>query len=736
MYSYLYMAQPSTIKSGNKINDTAPIIPQQYSTFPLSYRFFQTQQYAHITPHLNFKSQEGFSDTFRAMAETSTLSLNAPLKSDVYQKRSNYFVPLQAILPRNWEYITVQPTNGDDVADQVNGVVSGQQMRSFLNKFCSRVSNLIGDVESGNDLSGYIGNLIRNILILEMFCSQGSLCKQLRYDFSHFFQAREYVTGHGQLKRVKPRSFDYFADKVLSAIAPKSADLTGIHLFEVVWWNESQEETDHYIVAPDGYLSTLPDRENTEHIQYISFDHFLDMARQNLNFNIYILDVSTSWNVRSVEVVPSDPEEESMYFLMPTETVIDSLFGDFYNPSLDAYNLQISISPATDFQDTYNFNYLSAYQIICAHFFSWDFVDYIYSANMYRELMQYYCDKIVTSVSQRVFNWNGLQFHYDSLSGYYINKAFVNCLAYGFSDPYTDSEGETYSVFNWGYCYLTSLFSFRHNLRYMDYFVGGRTRPLSVGNVGVAVSNNQVNAVDIVVQKNYAKWLNWSMRIGRKFSDYIKGKSKVEPRPDLHDPQWLSGTGDLIFAKNVQNTGAAQQDNPNSITSNLQSNTNRYQFKYMADRVGYIIGVTHYDIPRAYAFATGRDNYHANRYDDFNPMMQYDGSQAVYRSELGLKGSTPFSYQTKYSEYKQMYDIAAGGFVENLPGFTFIADTQSGVPMQQNLNPSYIRSWNEELTPFYLSMTGHVLAKRFNFIVVNTNIINAHRNMEYQPQLM
>lgn len=732
MYSFLYMAQPSTIKSGNKINDTAPAIPQQYSTFPLSYRFFQTQQYAHITPHLNFKTEEGFEDTFRAMADTSSLSLNAPLKSDIYQKRSNFFVPLQAILPRNWEYISVQPTNGDDVADQVNGVVSGEQMRTFLNKFCNGVSSLalsLGEEDDPVTFSGYVGNLIRNILVLEMFCSQGSLCKQLRYDFSHFFQAKEYVAGHGALKRVKPRSFDYFADQVLSALAPKSADLTGIHLFEVAWWNESEEVSDHYIVAPEGYLNTLPARENTEGLQYISYDHFLDMARQNLNFNIYILDKSDSWDLMYVE-----PEDEEAYY-QPTSSVIDVLFDDFYNPSLSTTSLQVSISPAADFQPTYNFNYLSAYQIICAHFFSWDFTDYVYSANLYRELMQYYCDKIVTTASQRVFNWNGLQLHYDSLSGYYINKAFVNSLVLLGERPFADSD-QNFSVFNWGWNYLTSLFSFRHNLRYMDYFVGGRTRPLSVGNVGVAVSNNQVNVVDVVIQKNYAKWLNWSQRIGRKFADYIKGKAKIEPRPDLHDPQWLSGTGDLVFADTVQNTGEAQQDNPNSITANLKSNTNRYQFKYMADRLGYIIGVTTYDIPRAYAFATGRDNYHANRYDDFNPMMQYDGSQPVYKSELGLKGSTPFAYQTKYSEFKQMYDIAAGGFVENLPGFTFIADTQAGVPMQQNLNPSYIRSWNEELSPFFISLTGHVLAKRFNFIVVNTNIINAHRNMEYQPQLM
>lgn len=725
MYSYYCMAQPSTIKSGNKINDTAPAIPQGYSTFPYSYRHLQTHRYAYLTPHCDFESMEGFKDSFRCMAETTSLSLEAPLKNDIYQKRTNFFVPLQAILPNNWEQIIVQPTNGDDVSDQVNGVVSSSQMTAFLTGVIESVRELSVNIDDDATItfSAYISNLFRRLLVLEMFGSQGSLCKMLRMSFAQCFVCTEYSGS-----KISARSLDYFIDKVFTALAPRSANETGIHQFEVAWYDEDGSLTDKYIVASKEFLASLPNRQE----EYISYDHFLDLARQNLNFLISVTDFSNSWDLDS-EV---EEDESTTYSL--SSAFQSAVFGDF----IFGGSLQFAFASGS-LTKSIHFNSVSAYQIICAHFFSCDYVDYIYSANLYRELMKYYLyNSVLLTDSQRKFSWNGIDKYYDSLSGYSINKIFAK-VVFDFGDSIfatpvdVDDSGVPDVGFHYlEFDYLTALFSFRHNLRYFDYFTGGRTRPLSIGNVGVAVSNNEVNVVDVIQEKNVAKWLNWSMRIGRKFSDYIKGKSKVEPRPDLHDPQWLSGTGDLVFAKAVQNTGAAQVDVPQSQTSNLMSNTNRYQFTYMADRLGYIICITSYDIPRAYAFATGKDKFHANRYDIFNPMLQYNGSQAVDKQELGLRGDTPFAYQGKYMEYKQNYDIVSGGFVERLPGFAFIADVQSGIPMQQNLNPTYIRSWNEELAPFFIKKSGHCLAYRFDFIVVNTNIINAQRPMEYQPQLM
>lgn len=706
--------QPDNLGSGNRLNEVSPDAPRKYSTFPLSYRFLQTQRFAEITPHCSFSSFEGCEDSFRCMADTSTYSLKAPLKTDLYQKRNNFAVPMQAILPNGHEYICIQPVSGDDVADSVNGVVTGKQIYDYLSALVNLLKTHYFESEDEVPVGGYLSGVLRSILMLEQFCSQGSLMKQLKYDFSHLFIAREDI-GSGELKS---RTFDSFAEQVLSALAPRDKSLTGIWSFMVNFY-DADGITDTFTVVPDKKLSSIPISD----VNYISFRHFLDLARQNLNFIIYNIDAS--------DVVALSNDDDDIWYV--SDEFGSYLFGKYYSTSDDV--VRVAVAPyATDFPATINFNMISAYQIVCAHFYSCDYVDYVYTANLYRQLMQFYCDQIVTDPSERVYTRNALQIHYDALSGYYIAKVLAD--AVHAPDSFFEHDPDV-GFFLYSSCYLSALLSFRHNLRYMDYFTGGRTRPLSVGDVGVQVNNNIVNAVDMVIGTNSAKYLNWAQRIGQKFSKWFRKKSGIEPAHDYHDPQWLSGTGDLVIVDNVQNTGDSQATEANSITAQLKANTNRYQFSFTADRPSYIVCVTTYDIPRSYAFATDRENMHANRYDMFNQFFQYNGSQAVKHSELGLlQAEYPFSYQGKYMEFKQKYDICAGGFLEFLPGYAFIADTAAGIPMQRNLNPTYIRSWNAELDDFYLALTGYTLAGYFHFIVKNTNIINAKRPMEYNPQLM
>ena len=711
------MAQPYTIKSGDPRNDVTPAAPKGYSTFDLSHRFLQTHRFGEITPHCSFEFTKGSTDSMRLMNDTSSYSLKSPVKMDMFQKRSNFFVPLGAIIRNNWELITAQPVSGDDAPENADGVVTAAQLNTFLGGLVEQICKISSsEADDSYTISDYLTDLIRNLLIGEMFFSQGSLCKQLLYDFSHCVLAIRTSSGAND----KFATFDAFAEHIWSALAPGDDVTKWVKYFEVCWIDEDNNVTDSFMVAPDGYLSDIPALST---LQRISFRHFLDLARQNLNF--YIVDDNASYNAK-MKLVSSDGYT-SLY-----ADAREYLFGDFYI-SEDA-DVQLSYRPLTE---DINFDRLSAYQLVCAHFFSLDYVDYIYSAELYRQLMQYYFDLCCHDGTSQTFTWNGLELNYDPLSGYAINKC---ALTGSYRTPFY-SHSFDFSVQD---SYLVNLFSFRHSLRYLDYFTGGRTQPLSVGtsgdkraNVNVAVDNGNVNSVDMILAQNAARYLNFAQRAGRKISQWLdKLLPGGVPRPDMHDPQWLTTTGDALNPEQVQNTGASQAADANSITARFKADSNQYVFTCSFDRPGYVICVTYYDIPRAYAFATDKENMHCNRYDRFNPFMQYNGSQKVNKQEIGLIGDTPFSYQNRYEEFKQKYDIAAGGFVENLPGFAFIADLQSGIPMQSNLNPTYIRSWNVELDPFYLALTGYGLAAYFHFIVKNVNIIKGVRPMEYAPQLM
>lgn len=737
------MAQPYTIKSGDPRNDVSPAAPKGFSKFNLSHRFLQTHRFGEITPHESFETIKGAKDSVRLMNDTSSYSLKAPLKTEMFQKRSNFFVPLQAIIRNNWELLVAQPNDGDDVPQEVDGVVQPDVLNTFFQNLVNSLRNtFISSVPSEPLFRIFLTNYLKNLLISEMFFSQGSLCKQLYYDFSHCVKAYDGDHNDPSLALIPNSvSFDRFLEKVFSALAPVSDSNLGFYIYRVRWFDEDGNVTDTYDVVSDEYLNdnTANIVEGSGFFQRISFRHFLDLARQNLNFSIIYFN--SSFGNASSQDVFFEEIESGLYHL--DDSISEFLFGNFLSSyevegEESSYNI---ILPNLTFYKTLvkpvNFDKLSAYQIIAAHFFSLDHVDYIYSAELYRQLIQYYVDQLVTDDADKTFSWNGLKLHYDALSGEMMKK----CI---FTSAFISSPVVTSYVFSYEFCYLTALFSFRHSLRYLDYFTGGRTRPLSVGsstdpraNINVAVNNNAVNGVEMILAQNAARYLNFAQRVGKKISQWLdKMFPGGVPKPDMHDPQWLSSTGDALNPEQTQNTGAGQLEEAQSITARFKNDSNRYMFTIQPDRPGYIICVTYYDVPRAYAYATAKENMHADRYDRFNPFFQYNGSQEVSKQELGLAGDTPFSYQGRYEEYKQNYDVVSGGFVENLPGFAFIADVQSGLPMQQNLNPTYVRSWNCELDPFYLALTGYGLAAYFHFIVKNVNIIECVRPMEYAPQLM
>lgn len=235
-----------------------------------------------------------------------------------------------------------------------------------------------------------------------------------------------------------------------------------------------------------------------------------------------------------------------------------------------------------------------------------------------------------------------------------------------------------------------------------------------------------------------ASFLYWVERNKRKVSSYLKDLFPGgAPAPDFHDPQFLSHTGDNIKNIENQNAGDAQMTDANSITSNFVCASNNFEFSILPDRPGYFIQLCYFDIPRAYATCTDRLNYIHDRFSDFNPFCQWNGSQPILSSERGFgTKDVPWAYQMNYAEFKQKFDRAHGGFVRYLPGFVFLADNSVGLPNSANLSPSYIRSWCTELDPFYIQLTGYTPASYFHFIIKHVALIKAKRPMAYDPNLL
>lgn len=348
-----------------------------------------------------------------------------------------------------------------------------------------------------------------------------------------------------------------------------------------------------------------------------------------------------------------------------------------------------------------------AYQLACAEMFTNDNVDYIYNAELYR---QYVGSIIAGENGYEYFTINGISYEYDYLSARYFR--LISYLPE----------------------YIRALLAPKYSLRYMDYFAGAKTYPLAVGDTEITVNNGKVDVVDITKKRMYQKLWNFVNRVPQTLKGYIKEMFGIEQKQDYHVPEFLAETSDLIYGVETENTNFDDEgkEKPDNIRVNLRAKSNNFAFNFRADTAGFIIGVTWYDIPRAYSMGIDRLAMHADRYEMFNPFLQFIGDQEIYSAELDARNEGTYAYALRYMEYKTAHDIACGGFIDDLPGYIFKDGIESA-----EISPTTIRSKPHELDEFYLALTNIAWSKYFHFICKDVNHFeDTERDMYYAPEIM
>ena len=411
---------------------------------------------------------------------------------------------------------------------------------------------------------------------------------------------------------------------------------------------------------------------------------------------------------------------------------IKSFTGGTYTDKLTSFGYSITIPK--DFG--IDIARCLAYQIVCAHYYTNDNVDYIYSAELYRN---YICSILTDldsngTIGLTSFSFNGTQLPYDYLASVY----FIGILTNADVSDSVDSK----CLFS----YLQAIFGYKHSLRYVDYFVGARTRPLAIGDVNVDVQTgtpNYVSAVDVTRRIQAQRFFNAVNRAESKIEGYVKEIFGVDMAPDYHNPFYIGHTADDVYGQEVENTGVAQMTDSVAITSNLRGNGAKYEFSFDCDRPCIVLGITYFDISRSYISTIERQFFHENRFDMFNPFMQFIGDQEVKEPEYDLTSydSThpTFGYQLRHAEYKQRFNQASSGFIHSLPGWNFLYNddySYSGMNNEDHISPSFIRSKPWELDRFYKSLTGFSLGTYFHFIVDNYNDCKASRPMAFAPSIL
>lgn len=664
--------------------EIAPSMPQNNptgkhvrtrSTFPLQYRNFDTFRYGEYHPHF---VMEGVADDknirLRSSHDLRSYTLQAPLMEDISMKKDYFNVPMTAILPKNWDKFFANPVIGEDAPSDCGPSMSG--FYAQVNTLCQNLTTrLRAFLASGASQTDVqvVTSILRYLVITEYFFSCGSLLSSLGVHTYEYYV--KYNTNNVRVL------FDDIFDSIVSVLNSQISQL---------------------------YLT---DSNNTQYTVYMGSDPDLFSTRDLLQ----LFRDDPACSVGTVTFASGST-------LATLRSAVLALM-----PVVSEFNLSNVARP-------FNISRIAAYQLVCSHFYTNDSIDFIFDANRYRQLIWHYYENLegaLASLPARYFTMNGLRFDYDSFSGHVL-ATFLQYLVYSSSQSLLYGT-LTYQIVSLSY--LSSVFAYRKTLRFKDYFTGSHSQPLAVADSSFDVSNASV--IDITKNIQKQRFLNAVNRVGASLQDYYKEIFGTSLAPDYTNPFYLGHTSDVIFGSEVENTGDAQQSDGNSITSNLRSNGSRYEFSFAPERDCIIIGITYFDIARAYTKTIDRQTMHFDRFDWFNPYMQFIGDQEVYFEELNpdANGSqTSFAYQLRHMEYKQRFNVAQGGFIKALKGWAFLADLKFN--WIDHINPDFIRSLNSELDRFYTSLTGWSNGNYFHFIVKNTNDCVASRPMAYAPSIL
>lgn len=632
--------------------------PRNRSNFDLSHHHMTTLRFGEIAPFFNLEAVNNDKITLRSQHDLSTFTLKSPILSNIRMRKDYFSVPMESILPFNWDKIITNPLFGDDVdADSCNCVVDLSNLKPL---FDSIASNITTTAYTTKPL-GFLNALS----ILELFFSKGSLLARFGYNFSNLVKVK-----YGG----KTYDIDSFVDLIYNMIFTNSGSIN------IQYFN------DEYQVI----TKSFPVNESTD----VRIFHDFVLT--------HVLDASQVVNIFEEET-PQFSTIEFQYLLGAPD-------------ASNSYYTKYNIAP------------VAAYQLCCAHFMSNDKVDYIYSAELYRQLMHSLSDDY-----DQTFVYNGVRTPYDYLSGYFIN----NCLS--FIDGNTDDNKAIK-----GMLYIQNLLGFRRSLRYVDYFTSAKTHPLALGDTSVQVSTtDKVDVVDITRNIQIQRFLNFANRAGRKFEEYISKLNGKYVAPDYHNPQYLGGTIDRIYNSKVENTSNDQFIKANSVTSTFGANSENFAFSFDCDRPSIILGLVSFDIVRAYANSVRRDSQHIDRFDYFNPFLQHIGDQQIYGFEYlanpqGLFRAGNYGYTTRHAEYKEEVSRADSGFIDgSLPSWAFVNKPIEWLTEDSVfISPEAIRSYPEELDDYFLSLPYVGNSKYFHFIVDFFNSCEAIRPMIKKPEIL
>ena len=246
--------------SGNPVNNATDKSFRNRSRFNLSYHQFQTARFGELNSHFVQECVPGDKVTLRSVHDLRTYSLKAPLMQGIELKKDYFSIPMESILPLNWEKIYTNPVMGDDI----DSTIYGTSFKNFYFKIIGLLSKYASIAsDTNNAYTTRLQAWLQFLVIGDTFFSSGSLMWQLGYHVSCY---------HPQVNG-PDMPWDSIAETLYSAL---NSYLTGTHWkIDVLLGNNAVE-----------VLSGDPDPIENASYSRINFRTFLDYIHLNADWVI------------------------------------------------------------------------------------------------------------------------------------------------------------------------------------------------------------------------------------------------------------------------------------------------------------------------------------------------------------------------------------------------------------------------------------------------------------------
>lgn len=673
-----------TTKPTKAVNDASTHVSLTHNTFDNSYFNFKTQRYGKYEPFWWKVCVPGDNEPFSNSHNVRSLPFVSPIESPMKLNKDYFQVPMYAIQPNAWDYIYKNPTQGDDVPVDAQNLFplfsTGDDPQSIFNLFLDSFSRLNGSGAEPTSLDYLV------FIMYENFLSSGSLLFQLGYKLNPIFRLNE-------------GSYSYYSyDELFDRLS--DVDFSSVFTFD---------DPD----SPSGNSSlSFTTNSASGDDNSIVVDHF----------TFFSLIRSHIGSLSSFDVHYSG----------------DYIFGNF---EVDFGNILVHTSgEGVSGVDSIRMDVINAYQLACAQYYVNPRVDFIYNAQLYRDNFIQLVRELASStnpgniLSIASFDYNGIPVLYDYLSTSYYDyiTPFLSFGDIGVNSSFVIPLARI----------IYYLFGFQDQLRFGDYLADSRPQMLGYGEPGsdvVQVMDNNVSVIDLSQKLVLQRFRGAVAHLDNSAEDYLETMFHETLPPDYHYPKFIVHSEFAINGDEVSNTTS---DNQGMIVTNLKSGDDTSEFNIEISVPSILIGISYVSIPAVYSQIKERHYMHEDRFDMFQPMLQYLGDQAILNREVSDTIENPgdsYSYASRNAEYKQRLSQCSGAFLTSLRSWIFTVDLplfgkESYFPRLVNhQSPIAIRTYDFQFNRFLRRQTGISLGTGFHFVMKYNNKNVDNRPMDVNP---